>query len=136
MCSFLGKSKPILTIKLRDPTEHEILLLCCFLNAICTPSAEFHTKSTVLGEVFAGFFMHSMAEDTLNVDKVLVYFTVKSHIPPFMHGQDCSRSSFSPCKFKNLILHPVILVLLLIPLSSLIISQHKSLLSWNHYTGA
>lgn len=53
-----------------------------------------------------------------------------------MHGQDCSRSSFSPCKFNNFILQSVILVSLLIPPSSSIKSQHQTLLSWNHYIGA
>lgn len=69
---FLHKSKPILTIKARDPTEHEILLLRCFLNVICMPSAEFHTMNTAFGENFAVFFVHIRMEDTLNADKVFM----------------------------------------------------------------
>lgn len=70
-------------MKARDPTEHEILLLRCFLNVICQPSAAFHTKSTAVGEVFAVFFMHIRTEYTLSVDKVWIYFTMSfSHIHP------------------------------------------------------
>lgn len=101
---FLGKSKPILTMKDRDPTEHEILLLRCFLNVICQPSAAFHTKSTAVGEVFAGFFMHITSEYTLSVDKVWIYFTMSfSHIHPLSRmGKIAAGLLSAPANLKTL----------------------------------